>query len=288
MGKALVTKKQNLPVVSEGNISSYLNFVNKIPTLTEEEEKKLALAFKYNKDLDAAQKIILAHLKFVAKMAYKFSGYGLPIADLIQEGNLGLMKAVSKFDPEYGVRFVSFAVHWIKAEMHDYVIKNWKIVKIATTKEQRKLFFNLRSSKKNVFLDSQDVKDIAKELGVKEKTVIEMDKRMTSFDASLDYSKDNSDGSTNNNSNIYLEDHSSNIEDKIAENDFNDKFKLAMMKGMKLLDDRSKDIIASRWLADKKVMLSVLAKKYKVSSERIRQIEEEAIATLKEEVLKEM
>lgn len=279
------TKPKTLPVVSDNNLNSYLNFVNSLPILSLEEEQELAKRYKYKKDLDAAQQLVLSHLRFVTKIAKNFSGYGLSIADLIQEGNIGLMKAVSKFDPEQGVRLVSFAVHWIKAEMHDYVLKNWKIVKVATTKAQRKLFFNLRSSKDKVgWLSSDDIKQLAEELNVKEETVIEMEKRMCQGDASLDLPYKDDEGEQTAQQSLYLEDKSSNVEHQVVQQDYYDNFKAVVKDVLSGFDTRTKDIIMSRYLLDKKATLQDLAAKYKISAERVRQIEEEALAKLKKAI----
>ncbi|WP_150465223.1 RNA polymerase sigma factor RpoH [Francisella sp. SYW-2] len=279
------TKGKSLPVVSDNNLSSYLNFVNKLPILSLEEEQELAKRYKYQKDLDAAQQLVLSHLRFVTKIARNFSGYGLSIADLIQEGNIGLMKAVSKFDPDQGVRLVSFAVHWIKAEMHDYVLKNWKIVKVATTKAQRKLFFNLRSSKDKIgWLSSEDIKQLAEELGVKEETVIEMEKRMCQGDASLDLPYTDDEGGQSNQQSLYLEDKSSDVEHQIVQQDYYDNFKMIVKDVLSDFDTRTKDIIMSRYLLDTKATLQDLAAKYNISAERVRQIEEEALTKLKKAI----
>ncbi|AIT10193.1 RNA polymerase factor sigma-32 [Candidatus Francisella endociliophora] len=279
------TKSKTLPVVSDNNLNSYLNFVNTLPILSQEEEQDLAKRYKYKKDLDAAQQLVLSHLRFVTKIARGFSGYGLSIADLIQEGNIGLMKAVSKFDPDQGVRLVSFAVHWIKAEMHDYVLKNWKIVKVATTKAQRKLFFNLRSSKDKIgWLNAEDIKQIAEELNVKEETVIEMEKRMCQGDASLDLPYTDDEGEQTNQQTLYLEDKSSNVEHQIVQQDYYDNFKAVVKDVLSGFDTRTKDIIMSRYLLEKKVNLQDLAAKYKISAERVRQIEEEALTKLKKAI----
>lgn len=279
------TKPKTLPVVSDNNLNSYLNFVNSLPILSLEEEQELARRYKYKKDLDAAQPLVLSHLRFVTKIAKNFSGYGLSVADIIQEGNIGLMKAVSKFDPEQGVRLVSFAVHWIKAEMHDYVLKNWKIVKVATTKSQRKLFFNLRSSKNKVgWLSQEDIKQLAEELDVKEETVIEMEKRMCQGDASLDLPYKDDEGEQTGQQSLYLEDKSSNVEHQVVEQDYYDNFKAVVKDVLSGFDTRTKDIIMSRYLLDKKATLQDLAAKYKISAERVRQIEEEALAKLKKAI----
>lgn len=279
------TKSKTIPVVSDDNLSSYLNFVNSLPMLSLEEEQELANKYKHKKDLEAAQKLVLAHLRFVTKIARNFSGYGLSAADLIQEGNIGLMKAVSKFDPDQGVRLVSFAVHWIKAEMHDFVLKNWKIVKVATTKSQRKLFFNLRSSKKSSnWLTHDEIKQIAKELDVKEETVVEMEKRMCQGDASLDLPYTDDEGGESSAQSLYLEDKSSNIEHQVVQQDYYDNFKSVIKDVLAGFDNRTKDIIMSRYMLEKKATLHDLAAKYKISAERVRQIEEEALGKMKKAV----
>ena len=283
-----IKKEKSLPVISDNNLNSYLNFVNNIPMLSLEEEQELAKSYAYKKDVDAAQKLVLAHLRFVTKLARNFSGYGLSASDLIQEGNIGLMKAVTRFDPEQGVRFVSFAVHWVKAEMHDYVLKNWKIVKVATTKSQRKLFFNLRSSKnKSGWLNAEDVKQIALELDVKEDVVIEMEKRMCQGDMSLDLPYNNNEEEYSAQQSLYLEDKTSDLESKIVEEDYYNNFKKVVRDIMGTFDDRAKDIVLSRYLLDKKVTLQELASKYSISAERVRQIEEESLAKIKKEIKKQ-
>lgn len=279
------TKPESLPVVSDNNLNSYLRFVNSLPILSLEEEQDLARRYKYQKDLEAAQQLVLSHLRFVTKMARGFSGYGLSVADLIQEGNIGLMKAVSKFDPDQGVRLVSFAVHWIKAEMHDYVLKNWKIVKVATTKSQRKLFFNLRGSKKKIgWLSSDDITKLAKELNVKEETVIEMEKRMCQGDASLDLPYTDDEGEQTSQQSLYLEDKSSNVEHQIVQSDYYDNFKTIVKAVLSGFDTRTKDIVMSRYLLEKKTNLQDLATKYKISAERVRQIEEDALSKLRKAI----
>lgn len=280
-----VSKTQTLPVVSDDSLNSYLNFVNSLPILSVEEEQDLARRYKYKKDLEAAQQLVMSHLRFVTKIARGFSGYGLSVADLIQEGNIGLMKAVSKFDPDQGVRLVSFAVHWIKAEMHDYVLKNWKIVKVATTKSQRKLFFNLRSARGKLgWLTAEDIKQIAQELDVKEETVIEMEKRMCQGDTSLDLPYTDDEGEQTSQQTLYLEDKSSNVEYQVVQQDYYDNFKAVVKDVLDGFDTRTKDIIMSRYLLEKKVNLQDLATKYSISAERVRQIEEEALAKLKKAI----
>ena len=290
MGKEIVPKKNTvlIPTLSDTHgLDSYIRFANTIPMLSEEEEKEYARKLRLQNDMDAAQKLILSHLRFVIKVARGFSGYGLPITDLIQEGNIGLMKAVKRFDPEVGVRLVSFAVHWVKAEMHDYILKNWRIVKIATTKSQRKLFFNLRSSKERLgWFSDKEVQHVAKKLGVKPETVLEMEKRMNTYDMAFDAPVDESDDESSFHPALYLEDHSNNPEKIAEEEEYENKVQGKLQEAIDKLDDRSKDIIISRWFNDQKFTLDDLAIKHQVSAERIRQVEEIAMDKLKRSVLK--
>jgi len=266
-----------------GDLQAYINSVHSIGILTSEEEKKLAEDLYYRNDLDAARKLVLAHLRFVIYIAKTYSGYGLPEADLIQEGNVGLMKAIRKFNPEMGVRLVSFAVHWVKAEIHEYVLKNWKIVKIATTKAQRKLFFNLRSKKKSLeWLTNEEAEKIAEDLNVEVKDVLHMENRLSSNDSSFDAPVNTGDGENEIMApSQYLEDKRFNPEDLVEAEQtmaFNNAELLDALKG---LDDRSKDIIRRRYLSDSKVTLHELAEEYKISAERIRQIENGALKKLR-------
>ena len=259
-----------------GDLQAYINSVHSIGILTSEEEKKLAEDLYYRNDLDAARKLVLAHLRFVIYIAKTYSGYGLPEADLIQEGNVGLMKAIRKFNPEMGVRLVSFAVHWVKAEIHEYVLKNWKIVKIATTKAQRKLFFNLRSKKSSLSnLSSNEASLIARDLGVGVQDVIEMEKRINNTDLAIE-DKDEENFSPS----LYLKSNEPQP-DEILE--INEKKVLANKLHVVIqnLDERSKDIIQSRWLSNNKLTLEDLSSKYGISRERVRQIENESLMKLK-------
>ncbi|OCG45564.1 RNA polymerase factor sigma-32 [Gilliamella sp. Choc5-1] len=276
-------KMQVGALIPQGNIESYLRIINTYPMLTAEEEKSLGEKLYYHDDVDAARQLILSHLRFVAHIARGYSGYGLPQADLIQEGNIGLMKAVRRFNPEMGVRLVSFAVHWIKAEIHEYVLKNWRIVKVATTKAQRKLFFNLRKTKQCLgWFSSAEVDMVADELGVSRKDVLEMESRMSAQDMSFDIDSDDDDNSIVAPA-LYLEDDNSNfsksIENDNWENDATDKLHDALSQ----LDERSQDIIKARWLDpdESKSTLQVLADKYSVSAERIRQLEKNAMKKLR-------
>jgi RNA polymerase sigma-32 factor len=278
------TALQEMDIASPGgDLQGYINSVHSIGLLTPEEEKQLAEDLYYRNDLDAARKLVLAHLRFVIYIAKTYSGYGLSEADLIQEGNVGLMKAVRKFNPEVGVRVVSFAVHWIKAEIHEYVLKNWKIVKIATTKAQRKLFFNLRKKKKGLaWLTEDEIAIIAKDLGVKPSEVREMEKRLSSSDMSFDPLSDSEDDEAAYSPSNYLQEEGSNPLD-IFESDSTTEENASMLySAIHQLDDRSRDILQDRWLADQKLTLHELAEKYNISAERVRQIEKNAMKKIKQ------
>jgi RNA polymerase sigma-32 factor len=264
------------------DIDKYLSQVYKIPVLTREEELVLTTEFFETEDVKLAHKLVIAHLRFVVHIAKSYAGYGLPIADIIQEGNVGLLKAVTKFDPNKGVRLVSFAVHWIKAEIHEFILKNWRIVKIATTKAQRKLFFNLRSKKKNTgWLTDEEAKRIAKELDVSVKEVMHMENRLNSADSAFDAPTDEEDNEKAFSPSQYLEDNSFNPEDIAEQKNYEDVNHAALLKNISALDKRSQDIIRARWLDDNKTTLNELADKYSVSAERIRQIEATAFKKLK-------
>ena len=274
-----------MPVLS-GSLESYIQSVREIPVLLKSEEQALAVKLRDNDDLEAARQLIMHNLRFVIKVARGYSGYGLPLADLVQEGNVGLMKAVKRFDPEVNVRLVSFAVHWIRAEIHEFILKNWKIVKVATTKAQRKLFFNLRSKKKRLaWMNQEEVSDIAKDLGVTNKDVMEMEKRMSGQDIGFDLSSDTDEDNTYS-PNQYLE--SEQVDDPselLESSDWDSHTRSLFTNAMSTLDERSKDILACRWLVDEKATLQDLAAKYGVSAERIRQIESNAIDKLKSAVV---
>jgi RNA polymerase sigma-32 factor len=266
-----------------GDLQAYINSVHSIGVLTSEEEKKLAEDLYYRNDLDAARKLVLAHLRFVIYVAKTYSGYGLPEADLIQEGNVGLMKAIRKFNPEMGVRLISFAVHWVKAEIHEYVLKNWKIVKIATTKPQRKLFFNLRSKKKGLgWLTEEEVESMAKDLGVKPSEVREMEKRLSGNDLPFDPLADSDDDEASYSPSQYLEDEDANPADIFAKESLDETNTSQLYEAINQLDDRSRDILQDRWLADEKLTLHELAEKYDISAERVRQIEKNAMKKVKQ------
>jgi RNA polymerase sigma-32 factor len=266
-----------------GSIESYISSVNQVPILSPEEELDLARRFRDEEDIEAARALVMSHLRFVVKIARGYNGYGLAQADLIQEGNVGLMKAVKRFDPEMGVRLVSFAVHWIRAEMHEFILKNWRIVKIATTKAQRKLFFNIRSSKKRLgWLSQDEVNDVAETLGVKASDVVEMEKRMSNYDASFDgAANDNDDEESVYAPAYYVENKSAGPEEIIETAQLDEESTNSLHTAIALLDDRSKDIIAKRWLAEEKATLHELAAEHSVSAERIRQIENNAMKKLR-------
>ena len=278
------TDLQKIELTTPGkDIESYLACVHSIPILTPEQEKELAFKLYDNDDLDAARQLVIHHLRFVVHIARSYSGYGLPVGDIIQEGNVGLMKAVNKFDPNRGVKLVSFAVHWIKAEIHEYILKNWRLVKIATTKAQRKLFFNLRSKKKTLeWLTKEEAENIAKDLNVEVKDVLHMEKRLSANDTPFDAPSDTSDSDDQIMSpSQYLEDSAANPADLVEAEQTMEFHNDELLDALKSLDDRSKDIILRRYLTDTKVTLHELADEYQVSAERIRQIENGALKKLK-------
>ncbi len=264
------------------NLGAYISTVNQIPILTAEQEKELAERYYYDQDIDAAKLLVMSHLRFVVHIARSYAGYGLPQGDLIQEGNLGLMKAVKRFDPNMGVRLVSFAVHWIKAEIHEYVIRNWRIVKIATTKAQRKLFFNLRSLKKSSKrLTLEEAKSIANDLNVTPEQVLEMEGRLTAYDAAFEAQGDDDDDTPHTAPALYLEDNRYDPARLIEEEDYEEQSSSALHEAMEQLDDRSRNILQRRWLDDDKSTLHELAAEYNVSAERIRQLEKNAMEKIK-------
>ena len=264
------------------DIDKYLSQVYSIPVLTREEELELTLEFYETEDIKVAHKLVISHLRFVVHIAKSYAGYGLPLADVIQEGNLGLLKAVKKFDPDKGVRLVSFAVHWIKAEIHEFILKNWRIVKIATTKAQRKLFFNLRSKKKSTgWLSDKEAKKIAADLDVSYKEVMHMENRLNSADSAFDMPCDEEDDEKAFSPSQYLEDHSFSPDQIVEKENYESVNHTALMKNISTLDRRAQDIIRARWLDDHKLTLNELADKYSVSAERIRQIEASAFKKLK-------
>ncbi|MFT7267383.1 MAG: RNA polymerase sigma-32 factor [Porticoccus sp.] len=259
------------------NIAAYIQGANAIAILSAEEERVLGEDLYYHEDLDAARRLVLSHLRFVVYIARSYNGYGLPLGDLIQEGNVGLMKAVKRFNPEKGVRLVSFAVHWVRAEIHEYVLRNWRIVKVATTKAQRKLFFNLRGAKKSLaWLSNDEAKAIADDLGVEVSQVMEMEKRLASHDECFDYSSDDDEGSYQAPA-LYLEDKTADPALLVEIAETGDDSHNRMTKALAELDERSRDIIQSRWLTDNKATLHDLAARYNISAERVRQLEKNAM-----------
>ena len=279
----------NLPVPSLnglsplGSLDAYIGAVHQIPVLSVEDEQALAHRFRDGDDLDAARELVLSHLRFVVHVARGYNGYGLPLGDLIQEGNIGLMKAVKRFDPEVGVRLVSFAVHWIRAEMHEFILKNWRIVKVATTKAQRKLFFNLRKSKKRLgWLNAEEVRAVAKDLNVSEREVLEMESRLSGRDIGFDLSSDDDDDHAPPAPAAYLMAHEEDPSQAYERIDSEDNQLDLLREGLGRLDTRSRDIIKRRWLdADSKITLQELADEYGVSAERIRQVEANALKKMK-------
>ncbi len=265
-----------------GSLEAYVSAVNQIPILSLEEEQGYARRLTAENDLLAAQRLVMAHLRFVVHIARGYKGYGLPLGDLIQEGNVGLMKAVKRFDPNVGVRLVSFAVHWIRAEIHEFILRNWRIVKVATTKAQRKLFFNLRSSKKRLgWFTQAEVETVAKDLGVSPEVVLEMEKRMSSHDAAFDNYGDADDDDNYYAPANYLNDAGADPAEQLEQENWEDHHTYRLQTALADLDERSRDILEQRWLADDKVTLHELAAKYSVSAERIRQLENNAIKKLK-------
>ncbi|MDO8953733.1 MAG: RNA polymerase sigma factor RpoH [Gammaproteobacteria bacterium] len=264
------------------DLNAYVRFANSVPMLEEAEEKQLALRLKLNQDLEAAQRLILSHLRFVNRIARGFAGYGLAEADLIQEGNIGLMKAVKRFDPDMGVRLVSFAVHWIKSEMHDFIIKNWRIVKIATTKAQRKLFFNLRNSKKRLgWFSHEEIQAVAKDLKVKPSEVMEMEQRLSSHDIAFDAPEESEEDDFVSAPALYLAAPDASPERQLSRTESEGREHDMLHEALDGLDDRSRDILNARWLNENKATLQELADKYQVSAERIRQLETQAMKQLK-------
>ncbi len=284
-GKQKMNNKQlATAVMPTGSMESYISAAFQLPMLSQQEEHDLAVRWRKNKDLEAARQLVMSHLRFVVRIARQYAGYGLPQPDLIQEGTVGLMKAVRRFDPEVGVRLASFAVHWIKAEIHEFILRNWRIVKIATTKAQRKLFFNLRSSKKRLgWFSEEEIQDVAKDLGVKPEEVRNMEARLNNYDMAFDAG--DSDGDDEHVAPVsYLPDMRMEperiIEAEDTERDENERLYAAMQE----LDERSQDILRRRWLSEKKATLHELADEYGVSAERIRQIEKAAMNKLQEKI----
>jgi RNA polymerase sigma-32 factor len=270
------------PLSPGGNLNAYIQSANSIAVLSAEQERELAESYYYDQNLDAARQLVFAHLRFVVYIAKTYSGYGLSQADLIQEGNVGLMKAVKRFNPEKGVRLVSFAVHWVKAEMHEYILRNWRIVKVATTKAQRKLFFNLRGAKKRLaWLTNEEAEAIAKDLGVEVREVRTMESRLSSSDTAFDAGADDDDESAYQAPAHYLEDNSMNPATMLEQDNWEENTNNSLFDALAQLDERSQDIIQRRWLNEEKATLHELAAQYNVSAERIRQLEKNAMKKVK-------
>jgi len=283
MTNALVVKgPEQFLIGALGNFDAYVERVSQIPVLGKEEEIELAKRFHAAGDLEAARKLVISHLRFVVHIARGYVGYGLPIGDLVQEGNVGLMKAVKRFDPTMDVRLVSFAVHWIRAEIHEYVLRNWRLVKIATTKAQRKLFFNLRRMKKNLsWLTHAETQAVARELGVDPRMVTEMEKRLSARDMSFDPAPDQDEDEPNMSPGMYLPAADADPAVAVERSEWDEAVSADLAGAIEQLDARSRDILKSRWMTENKATLHELAARYKVSAERIRQIEENAIRKLR-------
>ena len=282
MSQAIAMSNQDLILAGPtGSIDSYIQAVNAVPVLDKETEFELARRLREDNDLEAARQLVISQLRFVVHIARGYNGYGLPLADLIQEGNIGLMKAVKRFDPSVGVRLVSFAVHWVRAEIHEYVLKNWKLVKVATTKAQRKLFFNLRKAKKRLsWLSKEETAAVAKDLGVSEREVTEMEQRLYSHDVAFDPAP-NDDEEQPYAPALYLPNPDADPAAQVEADDWDNSAHESLLAALDDLDDRSRDILESRWLTEKKATLHELAERYSVSAERIRQIEAAAIRKLR-------
>jgi RNA polymerase sigma-32 factor len=280
MSQALATA--NLPVPSVvGSLDAYISAVHRIPVLSQEEEQDLSRRYRAEEDLDSARRLVMSHLRFVVHVARGYNGYGLQLSDLIQEGNIGLMKAVKRFDPDQGVRLVSFAVHWIRAEMHEFILRNWRIVKVATTKAQRKLFFNLRKSKKRLgWMNAEEVRVVAQDLGVPEATVREMESRLSGRDIGFEAPAD-ADEDAKPAPEAFLVDEGADPYDNVADADQTDNQLETLSAALQKLDERSRDIIQRRWLNQDKATLQDLADEYGVSAERIRQVEANAMKKMR-------
>ena len=282
-GQALTLPNTALPLTGPlGSLEAYIERVSAIPVLSREEEHSLARRFRDEQDLDAARTLVLSHLRFVVHIARGYMGYGLPVGDLIQEGNVGLMKAVKRFDPDMGVRLVSFAVHWIRAEIHEYVIRNWRMVRVATTKAQRKLFFNLRRMKKNLaWLSDDETAAVAGELGVEAREVREMERRLSARDLSFDPAPDTGDEESTASPSLYLPAPEADPATIVEQEEWDGDVSGRLSSAIEDLDERSRTVIRSRWLGEEKKTLQELAADYGVSAERIRQIEAAALVKLR-------
>jgi len=283
MSTALIRQPTDLAFAGPvGSLEAYVDRVSRIPVLTREQEIELAQRYRNEEDLEAARQLVLSHLRFVVHIARGYTGYGLPVGDLIQEGNVGLMKAVKRFDPTVGVRLVSFAVHWIRAEIHEYVLRNWRLVKIATTKAQRKLFFNLRRFKKNLgWLTESETRAIAKDLGVSAGEVTDMEQRLSSRDLSFDPMPDADEDENAYSPSAYLPHPEADPSVAVEREQWDEDTADRLADALETLDDRSRHILRSRWMTDEKATLHELAEQYGVSAERIRQIEANAIKKLR-------
>lgn len=287
MSNALTLSKNTMPLpVIADDLNSYLSKISGIDLLSVEEEQSLARRLRDDEDLDAARQLVMSQLRFVVHIARTYKGYGLPMADLVQEGNIGLMKAVKRFDPDVGVRLISFAVHWIRAEIHEYVIRNWRIVKVATTKSQRKLFFKLRSAKKQLnWFSQEEVNAVAADLGVDPKVVVEMESRMHGHDSAFDAPPGASEDRVSLSPSDTLFQEQEDPSTILERQDGRDKTHEGLAAGFDILDDRSRTILQRRWLEDEKSTLHELADEYGVSAERIRQIEKAAMKKIKAHLL---
>ncbi len=285
MSKELTTSRMMPVPALTGSLDTYITAVNQIPVLSETEERELASRVHDCNDIEAAHKLVLSHLRFVVYIARGYAGYGLPLGDLIQEGNVGLMKAVKRFDPSYNVRLVSFAVHWIRAEIHEFILKNWRILKVATTKAHRKLFFNLRKAKQRLgWLREEEVDAIAKDLGVKAETVLEMESRLYGQDVSFESSVSDDDDD-NFSPQSWLVSQEPSPEQRLISQDEGERNHRMLLEGLEKLDERSLEIIRSRWLSEQKATLQELADRFGVSAERIRQLESAAMKKLKAQMV---
>ncbi|MET0088948.1 MAG: RNA polymerase sigma factor RpoH [Candidatus Thiodiazotropha sp.] len=277
-----MSKEIALSMLPTGNMDAYISAAFQLPMLSAEEEHNLAVRLRDHKDLQAAQTLIISHIRFVVRIAKNYSGHGLALPDLVQEGTIGLMKAVKRFDPDMGVRLVSFAVHWIKAEIHEYILKNWRIVKVATTKAQRKLFFNLRSAKKRLgWFSKEEIASVAQDLGVKPETVLEMESRLSGQDIAFDGPQQDEDEPVMATPAGYLSDMRMEPSTLLEDVDSEEQTKQQLLIALRELDARSREVLEARWLSDSKATLHELADRFQVSAERIRQIEKNALNKLK-------
>lgn len=283
MTKALQLRADNFPVPI-GNLETYMHAAHELPVLSREAEQALAIDLRENNNLEAARRLVMHNLRFVVKIARGYNGYGLPLGDLVQEGNIGLMKSIKRFDPEKNVRLVSFAVHWIRAEIHEFILRNWRIVKVATTKAQRKLFFNLRRAKKRLaWLTQDEVNSVAADLGVKPEEVTEMESRLTGADLGFDL-QNNDDEDSFSSPVAYLTHDDADPAESLEAADWTSHNTALLGEAMTSLDERSRDILKRRWLTDKKETLQKLAGEYGISAERIRQLENNAMKKLREAI----